>query len=255
MAYAITMFTHQFRIRKKVLRIGKKVHMTTQVIHEGEQELAASRKLKRLVGGGTTAEALAGAAAATIAVFGLAGVRPFYMTAIGTIACGAASFIEGAAVTSAYAKLVEDDRNRGLDEQTIVVGGFSIETLAGATGIVLGIIALAGIQPMVLLPIASIVLGGALILGGAARVELSLSVLEVHGAGARARRMATQTLRGLSGFSALAGIAAVVLGILALVGQGPTPLSLPLIAVLVLGAANLVGGSATLGTLAVGNSR
>lgn len=200
------------------------------------------------VGGGTTAEAVAGLAAGTLAILGLAGVLPFYMTTIGVIAAGAALFIEGAAVAGAYAKLSYDTAVPET-QQLEVGGGFGAQGIGGAAAIVLGILSLVGILPQILVPISVMVLGAALLLGGAARPELNFAQLGVRGATPHARYLAHQAIIGTSGVLSLVGIGALVLGILALV-QGPT-LELSMVAILAVGAAELLGGSAMLGRLVV----
>lgn len=209
---------------------------------------ADQTKLSTAVGGGTTAEAVAGLAAGTLAILGLAGVLPFYMTTIGIIAAGAALFIEGATVAGAYAKL-SYDATIPEAQQLEVGGGFGAQGIGGAAAVVLGILSLVGILPQILVPISAMVLGAALLLGGAARPELNFAQLGVRGGSPHARYLAHQAIIGTSGVLALVGIGALVLGILALV-QGPT-FELSLIAILAVGAAELFGGSAMLGRLVV----
>ena len=115
-----------------------------------------------------------------------------------------------------------------------------MEALASVGGVVLGILALIGVSPMTLLPIAAIVLGGALLMvgGSAARVE-SLTRSQVatgtrHIALEHAPYVAT-------GSDLLVGVGAIVLGILGLGGHAP--LTLAIISMLGIGAAVLLNGS------------
>ena len=115
-----------------------------------------------------------------------------------------------------------------------------MEALASVGGVVLGILALIGVSPTTLQPVAAIVLGGALLMvgGSAARVE-SLTRSQVatssgHSALEHAPYVAT-------GSDLLVGVGAVVLGILGLSGHDPQTLTL--IAMLAMGTAVLLNGS------------
>jgi hypothetical protein len=228
-----------------------------QVVHTGQPTERERKRLGYLVGGGTTAEAIAGVGAATLAILGLAGILPFYMLMIGIIAAGAALFIEGVSVGGAYAKLHNEQvLYTEAEDQLGTSTGLSVQVLGGATAIVLGILGLVGLFPGTLAAIAVIALGAALLLGGPARAELNWSALELRHASNSSRVLATQAVHGASGILALVGLGAVVLGILALVATAPpasaTASTLVLVAVLAIGAAELLGGSSILGRIAVG---
>jgi uncharacterized membrane protein HdeD (DUF308 family) len=85
-----------------------------------------------------------------------------------------------------------------------------------------------------------IVFGGALLLGSAASADLgTMGTSEAYGRFAHISRQATAAT---SGAQVLIGIAAIVLGIIALVGVEPVPVTL--VALLVLGASVLFSGTA-----------
>jgi hypothetical protein len=123
-------------------------------------------------------------------------------------------------------------------EETIATmeAGSVGEAVGGAAGLVLAILGLLGILPLTLDAISGIVLGVAVLLGGAAL------------AGRYSRAVPPTTLprartdiSGALGLQAIAGIAAIVLGVLALLGVNS--LELLGITAIVLGAALLgVGG-------------
>lgn len=191
-------------------------------------------KTAEVIFGGSTAEALVGAAAAVLAILGLANIWPGYMASIATIAVGAALLFQGIAIASRYSDLA---RRTGGSE---VGGGVSAEILGGIAGIALGILALMGIMPATLTPVAIIVFGGALLIGSAATAQLnSLSTWRMTD---RARDVTRSAIEMASGTEVLIGIAAVVLGILALLGMAPR--TLVLVALLGLGATVLFSGSA-----------
>jgi hypothetical protein len=191
----------------------------------------------KIVAGGSITEAIAGAGAVVLAILGLTDMLPMYMAAIATIALGVALLALGGAVASQWSKLVRETSGARA-APNVELGGVGAETFGGAAGVVLGILSLLGILPMILLPIALLVFGGALLLGSGVTVDLS-ALPDVRDRYAHMTREATL---GASGLQALAGMTGIVLGILALVGT--MPLTLTLVGLLVLGSAVLLGGSA-----------
>jgi hypothetical protein len=223
--------------------------MTTHTYHPEQPTVPARQTREAVLGGGTTAEALIGLAAVALAILGIVGVVPFYMTAIGVICAGAALYIEGVASTSASSTVTESTGE--YTEQIEMSGGFAAQTLGGAAGIVLGVLALLGIAPSTLLPVAVLVMGSTLLVGGPARAHSNAAALEHSAtASASARRIAAPALRSTTGILSLAGVGAVVLSILALTRAAPWGI-VTLIGLLALGAAELLGGSATLSRMAV----
>ncbi len=200
------------------------------------------KQLTEVAAGGSSIGAIAGAASAVLAIIGLAGAFPFLMTTISTIILGAGLFVEGTSLGAAIAKV---DRTNVFEESG-AASGFAFQGVAGAAGIVLGILSLIGLYPTVLLPVAIITVGGAMAFGGPARAELNLSVLEISGASTTARRAATQAVHASGSLLTLVGLGAVTLGILALVRVPPVG-TLVMAALLALGCTMLLGDSALLG--------
>jgi hypothetical protein len=189
---------------------------------------------------GSSVESLAGIGAVTLAILGLAGVLPFVFAAIATIVVGGALLLEGLALASAY---VPEARESALSqsEEAAVGGGLSVQTLGGAAGIALGILALVDIAPLTLLSVAQLVFGGVLLLSGPVRAEM----VNQHALTADTIR-STQTAQAVKASSAamsMAGLAALALGILAILKVGSVA-TLVLVALLVTGGASLLGGSA-----------
>jgi len=172
------------------------------------------------IAGGASFETLAGAAALVLAIIGLAGYLTSYMAAISTIAIGAALLAYGGSLVARWKDLARGDAHRR--EDVMAEGGLGTEAFGGAAGIVLGILALARVAPLVVLPVAAIVVGAALLVGGS--VERA-------------------TIRASGGGMVMAGLGAVVLGIIALVAGGPQ-LTLTLIAMLAIGGAMVLSGGA-----------
>lgn len=128
------------------------------------------------------------------------------------------------------------------DERVVeaVGAGSATEAIGGAAAVVLAIIGLAGGLPVAMMSIATIVLGGAILLDSIAiggRYERL--VRDTWGAEARVHKAQLGT--GLSAES-LAGVAGIVLGILSLLGM--MPLTLCSIALIVFGGGLMLGSMA-----------
>lgn len=111
-------------------------------------------------------------------------------------------------------------------------GGSVTEALGGAAAIVLGILALIGLRPMLLGAIAAIAAGLGVLVAGAAIAGRYAHTFEVEGLTER------REIVGGTGLEALTGVAAIVLGILALLGIAP--LTLLAVSAIVLGAGLLM---------------
>lgn len=207
---------------------------------EHPPEVAHEEKISAAtLAGGSSLELIGGGAAAVLAIIGLAGYLPLYMTSIASIAIGGALLAHGAAVTARWADTMRQaSGNRS--EQIAVGGAAGSEFLGGAAAIVLGILALAGTSPLVLLPVAAIIVGGTILLGAPAQPEIAGLAPDRD---RRMSRITREAVEGASGGMVLAGLGAIVLGILALVGVGPV-YTLVQVALLAVGVALLLGGSA-----------
>lgn len=204
---------------------------------EHDEETGREDTSTRVAAGGSTVEALAGAAAVILAILGLANVETGYMLTISVIAIGIALLAEGAAIAS-----------RHHEESTVAEAGMSAEFLGGLAGIVLGVLALLGVQVIPLTAAAVLVFGGALLVGAGAGSELASTV--------HPNRAETTTRRasmGAAGAKVLVALAVIVLGVLALVGLY-NPVALPVNpAVLLLVATLSLGGVLLLSGLAIGS--
>ncbi len=189
--------------------------------------------------GSSSLELLAAGAAIVLAIVGLTGTLALCMCAIATIAIGVALFAHGATV----AVRLNDTLRRvapGTAHRVEVASSVGSEVLGGVAGIVLGVLALANIQPLILLPVAAIVFGGAILLGAPAQPDIAGVAFERDD---RVSRLTVQAVEVTSGALVLAGVGALVLGILGLLCVAP-PLTLSLVAMLTLGSALLLVGGA-----------
>lgn len=189
--------------------------------------------------GGSSLELIGGGGALVLSIIGLIGGWPLYMTSISSIAIGGALLAHGGAVT---ARLADTMRRAGdaRAEQAEIAGGASSEFIGGGGALTLGILALANVAPLILLPIAAIVVGGAILLGAPAQPAIARLV---PGRERPMSRITYEAVEGASGTMVLSGLASIVLGILALVGVGPV-FTLVLVAMLVVGGSLLISGSA-----------
>jgi hypothetical protein len=198
--------------------------------------------------GASLSEAMGGIVAIILTILGLAHVAPTLLVAVATIAVGVALAFQGGVIATAYAHLISQPAEQKA-AVTDLGGGtaWSIEFLAGAAGIVLGILALLQVAPTDLVAIAAIAFGGALVLSSTSAAQVNVIKLTALGLDESAQRAAGGILSGAAGVQAIAGLEAIVLGILALAGFNPVVLVL--VALLGLGSFILVNGSAMSGTM------
>jgi hypothetical protein len=203
---------------------------------------------------GGFADAIGGVATIVLAILGLAGLFPDALAGIATIVFGVALLIQGGTLLSEYAGMIfPAGGTAGAIEE---FGGNTLAALflVGAAGIVLGILALIGLHPTVLIPVAIIAYGAALVLSSNAvwRLYVVKRALMMRGpeSGASGGEiLASEMASGSAGMLALAGLAAVVLGILAIAMTGANDVVLFLVALLVLGATLTLSGSTLTGTV------
>lgn len=207
---------------------------------ENREPRRADEPLK-VVAGGSIVQAICAAAAVVLAILGLGGLMPPTMIAIASILIGAAFLSQGGTLAARYSRLMHEVASERAAHAELG-GGVSAEFIGGATGVVLGVLALIGVAPLVLGPISVIVLGGTLLVGSG--IHASLSGLGTAG---REHDVGREALMAATGTNVLVGLGAAVLGILALVGIDAV--TLPLVAFLVLGASVLLSGAVVGGRL------
>jgi hypothetical protein len=203
--------------------------------------LAAPKRDRASAGtlaGGSALETLGGLTAVVLGVLGFS-QRPIEMAACATIAIGFALLAQGVSIMARWRQTTQQIVGTRPDRDELVEG-LSTEVFGGIVGIVLGVVALAGVRPAVMLPVAAIVFGGSLLLGGAAQPDLVYLAPERNPRYARATFSAIQASGGIM---VLVGVAATVLGILGLLEVGP-PLSFALVAMLSIGFSLVIAGGA-----------
>lgn len=196
------------------------------------------RRTAATITSGSIFEVVMATAAVVAAVAGLSGVAPRMLAALATIAVGFALLAQGGLLAARW-----NDAIRIPGRERTEAVGIGTEVFGGLAGLVLGVLALLDLMPLVLLPVAAIVLGVALLLGGPTQPELA----EVARPGAepgRRYRVSRRAVRSSGSVMVMAGLGALVLGTLALlVSTGPI-LTLALAAMLCIGMALVLAGGA-----------
>ncbi len=189
-------------------------------------------------------ESVAGLAVVVLTILGLAGVAPTFLVAVATIIFGVGLLIYGAAAIAEVGRIFA--RNSQSESAVeIAANGVSTIFLAGAAGIVLGILALLGKIPADLVAVSVIAFGGALILSSGFNKRLRVLTIDASEDPTLTRFMQDSAAES-AGLQVLAGLAAIVLGILALANVAD-PVVLVLIALLELGSFAILS-SASLAT-------
>jgi hypothetical protein len=205
---------------------------------------------------GGLVDVLGGIATAVLAIIALTGFAPAVLGGIATIVFGAALIVQAGTLLSEYSSLTLPSgaaASEGLES----LGGDAVTAMfvVGASGVVLGVLALLGIASAVLIPAAVIAFGAALVLSASSarhlyhlQRALRRAALAQSGTELLAGRMAS----GSGGVQLLTGLAAMVLGILAVSGVNTDPLTL--VALLVMGITVIMTGS-TLSGMVMGAMR
>jgi hypothetical protein len=186
---------------------------------------------------GGFADAVGGIATVVLAIVALAGVNPGILVPVAVIVFGAALLVQGGAILSEHANILFP-AGAGSAEQ-FKGSNLSAVFMVGIAGIVLGVLALLGVAAATLTSVSVIAFGAALVLSANSVRELHMvrRPMGMTGNEVVAGEMASDS----AGVQLLAGLTAVVLGILAVAGVNPAVLMLS--ALIVLGAALVLSGS------------
>ena len=194
---------------------------------------------------GGMADAFGGIATVVLAIIALSGFDRPMLASVATIVFGVALLIQGGTMLTEFTNVLSPT---GADtgEHLAAGGGISGLFIVGIGGIVLGVLSLIGMVPQVLTASAIIAFGAALLLSSTSVWSLHRTKQAGYRTGAPGRLSAAAFLAGeMTAGSAIlqviSGVAAIVLGIVALSGINPEILSL--VALLVLGATALLTGS------------
>lgn len=201
----------------------------------GEREDEAVTRA--VITSGSSFEVFAGVVALALAILGLIGYAPLYLAAIATTAVGFSLLAQGSTIAARWQQATHIVGSERTDAM-----GIGTEIFGGLAAIVLGVLALMQVMPTVLLPIAAVALGVALLLGGPTQPDFA----EVGAPDAGHHWQVTRgAARTSSGVMVMGGLAALVLGVLAIAGLAPA-LVLSLVAVVCVAAALMLSGGALL---------
>jgi len=198
------------------------------------------------VGYGGFVDALGGIATIVLAIVGLSGVRSLDLLSIATIVFGAALLIQGGAMLSEFSVIEATPQSNAVSAG----GGVGALFGVGVAGIILGVLALLGVEAAILDAVAAIAFGGALVVSASAVWQLLTSrsmASRFDGGTSMLRVVASEVATGSSSLQGMAGLAVIVLGILAVSGVHSGGLNL--IALIVAGAAIVLTGSTLSGTM------
>ena len=209
-------------------------------------EIHEERLSAELIFGGALAETITGASVVVITIIGLSGFMPGVMLSIATIGLGLSFLFEGGAVASRLSNLLAEVTEGRVDIAELG-GGLSAEFIAGFGGVALGILSLAGVASMILMPIAAIAFGIALVMGSGVKARVNHLSISNRNEPKLVRQIAREALMAASGVEILVGMAAVALGILGVIGIYPIELSF--VAVLAVGGMALFSGTALGGSM------
>lgn len=213
------------------------------------------------LGGRTVAQGLFGVVAVILGIVGLAIVGdksdvPMYLAAIAEIALGLSLVAVGTALSAGYARLMARSEAAGDDGSSLA--GTTVDMFLGGAVIVLGILTLVRVASAVLMPVAVIVIGVGLLLNSAASVRLANLESAAMPAQSFTRRVAREMVFATASVRAMAGVAVLVLGIIAVVSIGGAaataavaglPLDLTLVAMIVAGAALVLNSTSLSGRI------
>jgi hypothetical protein len=173
------------------------------------------------------------------------------MLPIATIVFGAALLVQGGTMLSEYARIIFPAGAGGAAVENFGGGSLAVVFVVGAAGIVLGVLALIGINSAILSAIAIIAFGAAMVLSSNSVMHLQIlkSTFATTGtARFGGEILAGEMASGSAGTQALAGLAAIVLGVLGVIGGGSATV-LSLVAILALGATIVLTGSSLSGAV------
>jgi len=201
-------------------------------------------------------DAAGGIATVILAIIGLTGMHATMLLSVVTIIFAASLLIQGGTMLSEYARLIfPTGTATGSMDHPFSGGTLSSVFIAGATGIVLGILALLGMSSVILSAVAVIAFGAAMVLSSNAVLGMhEMRMASMRNAQPQtytgSEMLAAEMATGSAGIQAVAGLGAIVLGILAIIGSVGNPVVLSLVALLGLGGTLIMTGTSLSGVVA-----
>lgn len=186
-----------------------------------------------------------GIALIVLSILALAKMDPMLLDAIAVILAGIALLIEDGSLSSKYAGALTYAPAYGRQGST-APDGVSAGTLAGISGIVLGILAILGIAAVTLSAVAIIIFGAAVLFDFAARAQIMALRVVNRESSEQSAKLALAAASSRNASAMLVGVALITLGILALAGLTTILIT---VALLGLGAYLFLSNAAVAGSL------
>lgn len=208
----------------------------------------SERDLARVESTGSIVEAVGGIAVIVLAIIGLASTTAGTLTAVALIILGVSLVAESGAVATEFTRLFNS--GGGTSITSAEIGGMPAGFAIGGAVLVLGVLALIGVGTASLIPAAIIAAGGLLLISGPAMARMGEVSRQSGGYPDAIQNLMRTAGASSASFKVLAGITAIVLGILSLTASGGArgPDTLSLVALIVLGASLLFSGGALTGS-------
>src|SRR5579885_1431156 len=171
---------------------------------------------------GGAMDAIGGIATAVLAIIGLAGWRPELLAGVATIVFGVALLIQGGTLLSEYSQVFTPAGALQTASDAVAGDGLAAMFPVGIAGVVLGILALLGVAPYTLTSVSVIAFGAALMLSAQSvrrlyRMQADTRLNSVGSSYTIREFLAGEMAAGSAGIQFIAGLAALVLGIIAVV--------------------------------------
>ena len=186
-----------------------------------------------------------GIALIVLSILALAKMDPMLLDAIALILAGIALLIEDGSLSSKYAGALTYAPAYGR-QGSMAPDGVSAGTLAGISGIVLGILAILGIAAVTLSAVAIIIFGAAVLFDFAARAQIMALRVVNRESSEQSAKLALAAASSRNASAMLVGVALITLGILALAGLTTILIT---VALLGLGAYLFLSNAAVAGSL------
>ncbi len=211
----------------------------------------SEKGLARVESTGSLVEAVGGIAVIVLSIIGLASATAGTLTAVALIILGVALLAESGAIATEFTRLFSNGAASGA---TVEIGGMPAGIAIGGAVLVLGILSLIGVGTAALVPAAIIAAGGLLLISGPAMARMSEVRNQASGYPDAVQNLMRTAASSSAAFKVLAGIAAIVLGILSFTVAGGAAMGAPdtlsLVALIVLGGSLLFSGGSLTGSAA-----
>lgn len=196
---------------------------------------------------GSITEVAGGLAVVALSIIGLARGDNGFLLAIAGIVLGVALLAEGGAVVAEFSSALS---GAGQTSQGTEFGGMTMDFMAGTAAIVLGILGVIGLHTAILLAAAIIAVGAAMVVAAGGMLRLNtIRMQTTAGMSEVAQQVTSAASANAAAAEGLAGIAGIVLGIVAL-SMPEYAAVLTLVGLLILGAALAMSGATLTGRIA-----